>query len=231
MSTAAAIKRIGLVEDDQIIRTYLAALLQSQEGVSLARGWSSAEEFLASPDRHDLDMLLVDLQLPGESGTSLIRRLQQEQPSLCCIVLTASSDPRKVFESLRCGASGYLVKQSGPDELLRSLRTVVQDGVTLSPPIAKLLVEEFFKGSNSVVAQEWDRAQALSRLTPRELEVLETIAKRGNAKDAASELGLSHETVRVHMKKIYQKLHVKCKAEAVAVLAQSRNGPVDRGAP
>jgi DNA-binding NarL/FixJ family response regulator len=220
-------KRIGLIEDDQIIRTYLAALLQSQEGVTSAKGWSSAEEFLESPDRHDLDMLLVDLQLPGESGISLIRRLHTEQPGLCCIVLTASSDPRQVFDSLRHGASGYLVKHGGPDELLRSLRSVMQDGVTLSPTIAKLLVEEFFKGSNSLVAKELDRTEALTRLTKRELEVLETIAKRGNAKDAAAELGLSHETVRVHMKKIYQKLHVKCKAEAVAVLAQARSIPID----
>lgn len=155
-------KRVGLIEDDQVMRSYLEALLQ-REGVTSAKGWSSAEDFLESPDRCNLDMLFVDLQLPGESGISLIRRLHAEQPSLRCVVLTASRDLRQVCDSLRYGASGYLSKHCGPDGFLASLACVMQDVVTLSPNIAELLVEEFLR-SRSLAEKELERAEALTRL-------------------------------------------------------------------
>lgn len=222
-------RKIGLVEDDTIIRTYLSALLQSQPGVVSVHSWETADAFLAdSAQNTEPDLLLVDLNLPGMSGIELIKHLHANRPDLPCIVLTASNQIKDVFDSIRSGACGYLVKESGPEELLNSIRNVVQDGMTLSPVVAKMLVEELVKGN--VPRPVADPVSSLSRLTEREQEVLSTMSRLGNAKDVASHLGLSHETVRVHMKKIYSKLHVRSKTEAIAVLAMANNGGAQTGA-
>jgi DNA-binding NarL/FixJ family response regulator len=205
------------VEDDRVIRTFLTALLQNQAGVESVKAWESAEDFAASSlARQDLDLLLVDLNLPGESGISVIQKMQQEQPELPCIVLTSSSDPQDVFDAMRSGASGYLVKDSNPDELLSSIRMAIHDGVILSPVIAKLLVNEFLtKGKAAPIDSSYSPGGVKS-LTNREIEVLKMISMFGSAKATGEALGLSHETIRVHMKRIYQKLHVRSKTQAVA---------------
>ena len=214
-------RRTGLVEDEIVTRTYWEALLKKQDGVDFLRSWGSAEDFLADADRAEVDLLLVDLELPGASGQDLIRRFKQEKPDATCVVLTSSSNPEDVFEAIRSGASGYLVKGSGPEVLLNNLQNIVSDGMMLSPGIARLFVEEFLKGGPST---QPSAEKKLERLTPRELEVLRAIQQFGNAKDVAIHMGLSHETVRVHMKKVYQKLHVSSKTEAIAMLAQGSHG-------
>ncbi len=214
-------RRTGLVEDEIVTRTYWEALLRKQDGVDLLRSWGSAEDFLADADRAEVDLLLVDLELPGASGQDLIRRFKQEKPDATCVVLTSSSNPEDVFEAIRSGASGYLVKGSGPEVLLNNLQNIVSDGMMLSPGIARLFVEEFLKGGPST---QPSAEKKLERLTPRELEVLKAIQQFGNAKDVAIHMGLSHETVRVHMKKVYHKLHVSSKTEAIAMLAQGSHG-------
>ncbi|WP_395717994.1 response regulator transcription factor [Prosthecobacter sp.] len=217
------LKKLGLVEDDKVMKLYLEKLLRAQPGVGVVKSWESAEAFWESPERDELEILLVDLELPGQGGIELIRKVRRLHPGMTAIVLTSSNDPRDVFSAIRGGASGYLIKQAGPDELLRSLEAVVRDGLTLSPVIARLVVDEFFK-NDDVLSATASRAKSFEKLTRREQEVLNALAKFGTAKETANALALSHETVRVHMKKIYQKLHVKSKAEAVAVLARSRNG-------
>jgi two-component system nitrate/nitrite response regulator NarL len=214
-------RRTGLVEDEIVTRTYWEALLRKQDGVDLLRSWGSAEDFLADADRAEVDLLLVDLELPGASGQDLIRRFKQEKPDATCVVLTSSSNPEDVFEAIRSGASGYLGKGSGPEVLLNNLQNILSDGMMLSPGIARLFVEEFLKGGPSA---QPSAEKKLERLTPRELEVLKAIQQFGNAKDVAIHMGLSHETVRVHMKKVYHKLHVSSKTEAIAMLAQGSHG-------
>lgn len=217
-------RRTGLVEDEIVTRTYLEALLRKQAGVDFVRSWGSAEEFLADAGHGGVDLLLVDLELPGASGQELIRQFKQEKPEATCVVLTSSSNPEDVFGAIRSGASGYLVKGSGPEVLLSNLQNIVNDGIMLSPGIARLFVDEFLKGGP---ATQPSAEQKLERLTPRELEVLRAIQQFGNAKDVAVQMGLSHETVRVHMKKVYQKLHVSSKTEAIAMLAQGSRGSID----
>jgi len=217
-------RHIGIVEDHRGFRAYLTALLQSQAEVDSVKAWESAEDFAASHmGRQDLDLLLVDLDLPGEGGISLIHKMQQEQPDLPCIVLTSSSDPQDVFAAMRSGASGYLVKDSSPDELLTSIRMVIQDGVTLSPVIAKLLVDEFLTMGKGAQIGSADFPRGVKSLTKREVEVLNSLTEHVSAKGTAEALGLSHETIRVHMKKIYQKLHVRSKAQALSVWHQENS--------
>lgn len=162
------------------------------------------------------DCLLVDIELPGVCGLDLIRRLRDQQSGIVCVVVTSSTKPSDIVEAMKCGASGYVCKQAGAEELMACLASLVADGVMLSPAAAALLVDEFSKSGKPT------QGENLRRLTRRETEVLQVLSSKGNAKDTAATLGLSHETVRVHMKKIYQKLHVASKAEAVAIYAQSK---------
>jgi DNA-binding NarL/FixJ family response regulator len=131
---------------------------------------------------------------------------------MTCVILTASCDPQDVFQSLRQGASGYLVKDTTPGELLEGIRAVARDGVVLSPVVARFLVDEFRQVS--VVEK---KKPSLKVLTSRELEILQQLAMGESPKDIANELGLSYETVRAHLKKIYQKLHVQSREAAVGL--------------
>lgn len=209
-------QRTALVEDDPVYRGYLTGLLKNTPEVEFVHAWESAEAMLADPRFLLVELLFIDLELPGVSGLELITRLSKLQNPPRCVVLTSSLEPEDVFTAIRGGASGYLVKSLDPQAFLESLRQVIQDGVSLSPFIARMLIDEF----RHAPPQSGGRYLALKTLTPRERQVLDSMAKNGSAKCSGSALGLSHETVRVHMKKIYQKLHVKSKAEALAVLAQ-----------
>lgn len=205
-----------MVEDDPVYRAYLTGLLKNTPEVEFVHAWESAEAMLAAPRFPLVELLFIDLELPGASGLELISRLGELQNPPRCVVLTSSLDPKDVFTAIRGGASGYLVKSMDPQAFLENLRQVIQDGVSLSPFIARMLIDEF----RHAPSQPGGRHLALKTLTSRERQVLDSMAKHGSAKGMGEALGLSHETVRVHMKKIYQKLHVKSKAEALAVLAQ-----------
>ena len=209
-------QRIALVEDDPVYRAYLTSLLKKTTSVVLVHAWDSAEAMLADTRFLLVELLFIDLELPGISGLQLLARLNKLQNPPRCVVLTSSLEAKNVFTAIRTGASGYVVKTSDSEAFLENLRQVVQDGVSLSPFIARMLIEEF----RLAPPQPEGRYLALKNLTSRERQVLDSMAKHGSAKGMGEALGLSHETVRVHMKKIYQKLHVKSKSEALAVLAQ-----------
>jgi two-component system nitrate/nitrite response regulator NarL len=204
------IVRIGVVEDDRITRMLLVEMISRQAELALVGHWGSAEEFWNEGREVPADVLLVDLDLPQENGASLIHRIKQERPDLSCVVLTASCEPQDVFQCLRKGASGYLVKDTSPAELLDGIRAVAKDGASLSPLVARFLVEEFRNVSVVEV-----KKPGLKVLTMRELEILRNLAAGQAPKDVANELALSYETVRAHLKKIYQKLHVKSREDAV----------------
>lgn len=224
MSTPTRSIRAGLIEDDPVMGAYFKALLSRQEELKSVDVWGSAEAFFADQRHQGLGWLLVDLELPGDSGIDVIRRMRAEQPETACIVLTASADPENVFEAIRAGASGYLVKEAGAELLLQNLQDAVKDGMTFSPSIARMVVGAFLRAEAAVPPVP--HVSSLEKLTERELEVLQQVQQLGNAKDVGASLGLSHETVRVHLKKIYQKLHVGSKTAAVALLAKSRNGMI-----
>ncbi len=209
-------QRTALVEDDPVYRAYLSGLLKNTPEVELVYAWESAEAMLADTRFLLVELLLIDLELPGISGLELISRLNKLKNPPRCVVLTSSLEPAHVFSAIRGGASGYVVKTLDTHAFLESLRQVIQDGVSLSPFIARMLIDEF----RHAPPQPGGRYLALKTLTARERQVLDSMARHGSAKGMGEALGLSHETVRVHMKKIYQKLHVKSKSEALAVLAQ-----------
>lgn len=206
--------RIGIVEDDRLTRVLIVDMINRESNLELAGHWGSAEEFYENGMKVPMDLLLVDLELPGDNGATLISKAKVSRPDLFCLVLTASDKPEDVFDSLRKGASGYLVKDSSPRELIESIQMAVTDGVSLSPVIARFLVEEFRNISIGSRAKP-----NMEVLTTREIDVLRKLATGSSPKDVATAIGVSYETVRSHLKKIYQKLHVKTRSEAVALYA------------
>lgn len=211
-------QRIGLVEDDPVYRAYITSLLKNTEEVNLVHIWECAEAMMGDPRFLTVQLLFIDLDLPGIGGLDLISHLSKLPNPPRCVVLTSSLQPDHVFSAIRSGASGYLLKTLDPQSFLDNLRQVLKDGVSLSPLIARMLIDEFRLSP----LQAGGRNHALKALTTRERQVLDSLAGHGCAKGIAEALGLSHETVRVHMKKIYQKLHVNSKSEALAVLAQEK---------
>ncbi|MDI1313277.1 response regulator transcription factor [Prosthecobacter sp.] len=210
--------RTAVVEDDPVYRAYLTSLLKNTAEVEWVHAWESAEAMLADTHLPAVELLFVDLELPGISGLELISQLKKLQNPPVCVVLTSSLEPEHVFSAIRGGASGYLVKTLEPQAFLESLRQVIKDGVSLSPFIARMLIDEF-RGSPP---HPEGGHNALKNLTIREREVLDSMARNCSAKGVGEALRMSHETVRVHMKKIYQKLHVNSKSAALAVLAQEK---------
>lgn len=209
----------ALVDDDLVYREFLSALLRQIPEVELIHAWESAEAMLADTKFEKVKLLFVDLDLPGLGGLGLLSQVNQMENPPLCVVLTASRKVENVFIAIRNGASGYLIKSADPKTFQESLRQILHDGVSLSPGIARLLVQEF--RDKSQVMATVGGTKAIQSLTERERQVLSGLARCGNAKAVGQDLGLSHETVRVHMKKIYQKLHVKSKAEAVALLKEN----------
>lgn len=206
--------RIGLVEDDPVHIHFLLSALRATSDLVLTHTWPDAEALLAASRPLDIDFLLVDLGLPGLSGLDLILKIREMTAPPPIVVITASSKPDDVFSVIRSGACGYILKTGSPDDFIRNLRQIVQDGVSLSPVITKMIMEEFRR--HSVTANS--RMPAENSITPREREVVMAVGKYRNAKDAACSLGISHETVRVHMKKVYKKLQVRSASEAVSAL-------------
>jgi DNA-binding NarL/FixJ family response regulator len=215
-SSSKSPRRTALVEDDQVYRAYTISLLKKIPDVELVHAWENAESMLADTRFLLVELLFIDLDLPGISGLELISRLNKLQHPPRCVVLTSSVEPDDVFSAIRSGASGYLVKSLDRQIFLEDIRQVINDGVSLSPIIARMLIDEFRHAQPQAIGNR----NALKNLTTRERQVLESMYSHGSAKGMAVAMGLSHETVRVHMKRIYQKLHVNSKSEALEVLAQ-----------
>ena len=211
-------KNVGVVEDDLLFQFLIVSYIEQNSQCKSVQGWSSAEEFATRSLNPALDVVIVDLDLPGQDGISVLESLRESSPDSSCIVLTASDDPAHVFAALKAGASGYILKNSTPTSLLASILNAPLEAVTVSPAIAQLITAEFTKHSS---ASGSNVQAAVFSLTPREKEILHMLSDGLQAKEMGQELGLSHETVRAHLKKIYRKLQVVSKKQAVAAYLES----------
>ncbi len=200
--------RVAIVDDEPDIRDGLMVLIGKAPGFACAGTFASMEELLGRLDDIAADLVLVDLGLPGMSGTEGIRLLKRRQPGLVSVVLTIHADDQRIFEALSAGALGYLLKTTPPARLLDSLRDVMAGGSPMSPEIARRVVALF--------ASCRAPAEMPSALTPHEQRLLTLLVDGHNYKTAALELRVSVNTVSFHMRRIYEKLHVHSKSEAVA---------------
>ena len=192
--------RISLVEDDARLRQALATLLEGTPGYACLSAHATAEDALKNIPTLKPDLALVDLNLPGMKGVELIARLKASLPELRLVVLTNFDEHDLIFDSLRAGADGYLLKRTPPAEILDAIEIVHRGGSMMTPSVARKLVSHFRRQPQPLKPDE--------QLTKRETEVLH-LAKQGwNYKRIATELNLTYDSVRTHFRNIYQKLHV-----------------------
>ena len=210
MNTVSADKppiQVALVEDDPEIRANLAHRVGRSPGFRLLRSYPDAESALADLPRHPPDVVLMDINLPGINGIECVRQLKVKMPTVQFIMLTIYEDGNRLFKSLMAGASGYLLKRTPPDKLLVAIREAHEGGAPMTPEVARRVVQHF--------QQIPQPASELQRLTPRETEVLEQLAKGFLYKEIEDNLHISTGTLRSYIANVYQKLHVHSRTEAV----------------
>lgn len=212
--TDSAPLKVGIIEDQSKIREGLRSLIDGTEGYRCVGSFGSMEEAIAKVSYDLPDVLLVDIGLPGMSGIEGIRRLKDQHPKLAMLMLTVYDDDRRIFDALCAGACGYLLKKTPPARLLECLKEVVDGGAPMSPEVARRVVALFREIRPPV--------QAGHQLTPHEIRILTLLVEGHNYKTAADELGVSINTVRFHMRSIYEKLQVHSKSEAVSKALRNR---------
>lgn len=202
--------RVAVVEDNPSLREQIGAMLAPPcICVGLCR---NAEEAVATLPKTRPDIVLMDIQLPGMSGIECVRILGSELPETQILMITVYDDADSVFESLAAGASGYLLKPLESAALADAVQEVIKGGAPMSMSIARRVIQTFRKPSPS--------ADAAKALAPRETEILELLAKGYLKKEIADKLGSSYWTIQTHVGRIYKKLHVHSRSQAVAKFRQ-----------
>ena len=200
--------QVCIIEDQREIREGLKELIDGAEGVRCSAVFGSVEEVLPRIGADLPDVVLVDIGLPGKSGIEGIRLLKDLYPKLVLVVLTVFDDDRRIFEAICAGASGYLLKKTPAPRLIQAIRDAAVGGSPMSPEIAARVIA-LFRQTHSATPEDHD-------LTPHEIRVLKLLVDGHNYKTAAVELNVSVNTISFHMRRIYDKLHVHTKSEAVA---------------
>jgi DNA-binding NarL/FixJ family response regulator len=204
--------RIVIFEDNHKLRHSLAALLGSREEYEVAGHFPDCMQ--AADVVRDLnpDIILMDIDMPGISGIEGVSIVKNVKPEVSVIINTVFEDDDKLFKCLCAGANGYLLKKTPPQKIFDAIREVLDGGAPLSPQIARKVLSTFHTNNNKFKYS----------LTAREIEVLQYLTKGYGSKQIAAEMFLSFETVRSHLKNIYEKLHVNCGKEAIVKALQER---------
>lgn len=212
---------IAIVEDNPGLGRALKELVETMPECACCGLWRSGEEALLKVPAFAPKVVLMDIHLPGISGIDTTARLKAAMPELLVLMVTVYRDLDKIFEALKAGACGYLLKRSTPTELRQAIRDVCNGGAPMSPEIARRVVEAFHQKTTPVSAPD-----PTANLSKRETEILEHLARGRSNKEIADQLQLSTETVRVHLKRIYDKLHVRSRTEAAVRYLGTRGGPL-----
>jgi DNA-binding NarL/FixJ family response regulator len=214
VASRAGVIGVAVVEDVRALRDGFRMLIDGTDGFRCTGGFRSMEEALDRINSDLPDILLADIGLPGMDGIEGVRRLKERHPGLTILMLTVYDDDERVFDALCAGACGYLLKKTPPARLLESIREAAAGGAPMTPEIARRVVSLFrqFRPPERVDYQ----------LTPHELRLLKLLVEGHNYKTAATQLGVSVNTVCFHIKQIYEKLQVHSKSEAVAKALRNR---------
>src|SRR6202161_1948853 len=199
---------VSIVEDNDQLRATLARLLDRSEGFQCVSHHPDAESALAALPGERPEVVLVDINLPGMNGVEVVRKLKQAAPQILAMMLTAYEDTENIFNALAAGAAGYLLKRAPRNELLEALREVCRGGSPMTTHIARKVTQSFQKGGVST--------QPTENLSTREQEVLDCLSQGFLYKEIAEKLGISYETVHTYIRRIYEKLQVRTRTEAVA---------------
>lgn len=198
---------VAVVEDNSVMRKTFSQWIDAAPGFRCVFSCATAEEALAELPQLKPDVVLMDIHLPGESGIACTAQLKEKLPSVQVIMVTVYRNQELIFQALQAGACGYLLKRSSPEELLKAINEVRSGGAPMTSEIARMLVEAFQKKPADVVSDDG--------LTQRESEILVLLSEGLSNKEIADRVQISYDTVRAHLRHIYEKLHVGGRTEAV----------------
>ena len=209
--------KVGIVEDEKQIRESLMILINGSEGFSCLYGYESAEAAIADIPAQDIDVVLMDIHLPGLDGIDCITNLKPLTPQIQFLMCTSFEDTDSVFRALKAGATGYLTKTTQPSKILDAIVEVFNGGSPMSSHIARKIVASF----QLITIENTE----LQKLTLREKEILHLLSEGLRYKEIADKLTISYSTVRTHIERIYDKLHVQSRSQAVAKAAKPAMQP------
>ncbi len=211
--------RVSIVEDDAGVRAGLVRLFNETREFQCISSYPSAEAALERLPADKPEVILMDINLPGRSGIECVRLLKERDPSLLVLMLTVYEDTDQVFKALQAGATGYLLKRTPPKQLLEAVREVLEGGAPITSHIARKVVEAFHSPPAGKPSGE------MIELSQREKEVLDLLAKGFLIKEIADKLGVGFGTVRTYVRRIYEKLHVQSRSQAIARYFQAGESP------
>jgi DNA-binding NarL/FixJ family response regulator len=200
--------QVSIVEDNDQLRGTLARLINRAEGFACLSQFATAEAALEGLPKERPQVVLMDINLPGLNGVECVRRLKQLAPEISALMLTAYEDTENIFNALAAGANGYLLKRAPRAELLEAIREVHRGGSPMTTHIARKVVQSFQRVEPAAPPGE--------TLSAREQEVLDHLSQGFLYKEIAEKMGISYETVHTYIRRIYEKLQVRTRTEAVA---------------
>jgi DNA-binding NarL/FixJ family response regulator len=199
---------ISIVDDDNDLREKIAVFIGATPGFRCLSQYESAEEALANLPKDKPEVILMDINLEGTSGIDCVRNLKPLLPKSQFLMLTVFEDTKKILRAIAAGASGYLLKRMPPEKLVEAIHEVYEGGSPMSPSIARTVIH--------LLRSMPQAAESVESLTDRQREVLDGLAAGRAYKQIADEMGMSIHTVRTYIRRIYEKLHVHSRTEAVA---------------
>jgi RNA polymerase sigma factor (sigma-70 family) len=206
---------VSIVEDNDQLRGTLAKVIGRAPGFRFASDYRSAEDALAGLPKVKPDVVLMDINLPGMNGVECVRQLKTLVPATEVMMLTVYEDTENIFNALAAGASGYMLKRTSSKELIEAIHEVKRGGSPMTTHIARKVAQSFQKSSGQQRA-----ANELSELSEREQQVLDLLSQGLIYKEIADKLSISYETVHTYIRRIYEKLQVRTRTEAVAKFLQ-----------
>jgi len=218
--------RVLIVDDHSLFRHGISAVLTNQENISVVGEAVNGLEAIEKAEQLRPDVILMDLNMPQCSGLEATQALQTKMPQVNILVLTVSDNEADLFAAIKFGATGYILKNTEPEELVQAIYHIAQGGVILSPIMASKLLAEFKDletGAEKKPAQE-----AESNLSPREDEVLHLVSQGATNKEIADSLFISENTVKTHLRNIMDKLHLANRSQAAAYAVKRGLVPYSR---
>lgn len=202
-------KKIIIIEDDPDIRRSFELIINGSDKFQVFQSYGNAEDAVKEVQKVKPDICMVDLELPGMNGIEAIREIKERFPTAECVIVTVYEDTDMVFEGLKAGASGYIIKNANYMEIIQALEEVLKGGAPMSSRIARMVIDNFHVNPHSPLSQ-------------RETEVLKLIAEGKSYSQISEELFISKETSKSHIKNIYAKLNVNSKSDAISRARKDR---------
>lgn len=214
VGTTPSLVKVVVVEDHRELRDYISFMINSAEGYRCIGSYRTMEEAIQKIPGDVPDVVLSDIGLPGMSGIEGVKILKERFPQILILMITVYDDDDRIFDALCAGASGYLLKKTAPAKLLDSLKEAMGGGAPMSPEVARRVIS-LFRDVRPPERADYD-------LTPHETRLLKLLVEGHNYKTAAAKLGVTTATISFHLQRIYEKLQVHSKSEAVAKAIKNR---------